>query len=103
MTPTIDYDELVRNYHASLTTVLRGFKAGEAFLDTWVPDDDHHKSILNLVESGESAGLDGVIISIGATTRKSLDLAKLELMIERIGTIRAEADGEALVLEVRYE
>jgi hypothetical protein len=103
VTPRVDYDELVRSYHGSLTTVLRGFTAGEEFLDTWVPDDDHHKSILNLVESGESAGLDGVIISIGATTRRSLDLAKLQLMIEPIGTVRTQADGEALVLEVRYE
>lgn len=103
MKPRIDYDELVRSYHESLTTVLRGFNAGAGFLDTWVPDDDPHKSILNLIESGGSAGLDGIIISIGAHTRKSLDLAKLKLMIESIGTIRTDADGEALVLEVHYE
>lgn len=102
MIPTIDYDKLVHAYHESLTTVLRGFTAGEAFLDIWVPDDDPHKSILNLVESGETAGLDGIVISIGANTHQSLDLARLSRMLEGFGTTQMTDDGEVFLLEVRY-
>jgi len=102
MRATVDYEELVRSYRDSLTTVLRGFTAGADFLDIWVPDDDHHKSILNLVESAESAGLDGVSIRIGADTLRGLDLAKLEVMIGKLATVRAQPDGDGVVLEIHY-
>ncbi len=98
----VDYEDLVRAYRASLATVLRGFKAGPDFLDLWVPDDDHHKSILNLVESAESAGLNGVSIYVGADTLAGLNLAQLEKMIGSIARVRVAPDGDGILLEINY-
>ena len=99
-TAVIDYEQLVRAYRESLTTVLRGFSAGADFLDMWVPDDDHHKSILNLIESAESAGVEQVSIRVGAETLKGLDLGKLERMTAQLATIRAKPDGDGVILEI---
>jgi len=99
-TVTVDYEELVRAYRESLTTVLRGFSAGADFLDMWVLDDDHHKSILNLIESAESSGVEQVSIRVGADTLKGLDLAKLERMVGQLATIQVKSDGDGVILEI---
>lgn len=98
----VDYDELLRTYQDSLVTVLRGFTAGADFLDLWVPDDDHHKSILGLVESAGSAGLDSISIRIGAEIVKTLNFAELEEMIGQFGAVHTVADGDAVLLEILY-
>jgi len=100
--PTVDYDRLVHAYKDSLVTTLRGFTPGADFLALWVPDDDHHKSILNLVESAESAGLKGVSVRIGAETARTLDVTRLESMLADFGTVRAAADGDGILLEIAY-
>lgn len=101
-TVTVDYEELVRAYREALTTVLRGFSAGADFLDMWVLDDDHHKSILNLIESAESAGVKRICIRVGANTLKGLDLAKLERMVGQLATIQVTSDDDGVILEIHY-
>jgi hypothetical protein len=100
--PRIDYDELVSNYHENLLTVLRGFSAGSAFLDTWVPDSDDHTSLLNLVESAHAAGLAALSVEIGSVTWDRLDLDKLTRLLAPLASVRAEPIGERTLLEVRF-
>ena len=45
----LDYDKLVETYSANLDVNLRGFKAADEMLDTWVPDEDHVRSLSSLV------------------------------------------------------
>jgi hypothetical protein len=96
----IDYERLVEDYNKSLTTVLRGFKAGAEFLETWVPDEDDLKSILNILEAAEGDGVKEILIYIGSTTLRNLDLGRLKEFAGRAGVVEIDANGEGVNLKV---
>jgi hypothetical protein len=99
---TVDYDEVTKAYNESLTTVLRGFRPAVELLETWVPDEDHARSILNLIEAAESAGLDTISVYIGPDTLRMLNLASLKELAGRCGKVHTEASGEGTSLHVSF-
>ena len=46
-----NYEDLLTDYDHSIENKLRGFRQTFEMLDLWVPDEDHEKRILNLIES----------------------------------------------------
>lgn len=77
MTVDFDYEQLVAAFNHSLNTQLRGHGSENRYLETWVPDEDPVKGILNMVESALSAGCDELRIAfspalIGADARRAL-------------------------------
>lgn len=101
MTPILDYEAMVRTYRDSLTTVLRGFRPGDApFLDTWVPDDDHHLSLLSLIEAAESSGVANMSVYLGPETLQSLDFERLDALTQDVADLHTETQGDGTLLHV---
>src|SRR3989338_4243077 len=98
----VDYERLAEEYKESLTTVLRGFKAGAEFLETWVPDEDDLQSILNILEAAEVDGLGKISVYIGSDTLRNLDLRKLAEFAAKVGAVKIEANGEGINLNVSF-
>jgi hypothetical protein len=102
----LDYDKLVTEYQASLTTVLRGFRAqqdGPSFLETWVPSEDDAESLVGLVDAAAQAGLGALKVRFGAASRARLGDASLQSIFERFSAPAwVEKDG-ALEVAIRLD
>jgi len=98
----LDYESLVSSYNENLLTVLRSFRVGHEFLELWVPDDDPHKSILNLAEAAESSGLPGLALTIGPEVRAKLDVDRLSSMVGGIGSLSVQPRAECSLLEFTF-
>jgi NifU-like protein involved in Fe-S cluster formation len=95
----LEYERLVDDYNASLFATLRHHRSSEA-LEIWVPDDDPAKSILNMVEAAELAGVPELRIRVGPQTLARLDVDALEDAANRHGRFAFERDGERAVIAI---
>jgi hypothetical protein len=96
-TVVFDYEEMVERYNTALFNTLRHHQASDE-LDTWVPDDDPLRSILNMVEAAEISGLAALTVRVGPATLAALDLENLRAQLARLGTVEITiANGAALV------
>jgi hypothetical protein len=95
----LDYEALVEEYNKNLFLVLRGYRSAE-YLDTWVPDENPFKGVLNMIEAAELTGTAEIAIQLGAATLKTLDLPALEAAAARIGSVSLERRGDGAVLRV---
>jgi len=98
----VDYDQLVSAYKESLTTVLRGFRPPAELLETWVPDEDDAKSILNIIEAAEGAGLAGISIRVSTYKFGRLDLPSLQEAAGRRGKVDSAPSGDAILFNVWF-
>jgi hypothetical protein len=99
----IDYDALVDAYRRSLTSVLRRFRPGdfnEAFLETWVPDEDDGKSIEGIFEAASAAKVPRVALRLAEATLLRLTEARLVAIGARFGVATLSREGEAIVIDV---
>jgi len=97
----LDYDNLVRDYRAGLIDRLRGFSVAHAFLELWVPDDDLHRSLVNLVQAAREANRDELDLRLGPSTAEGLDEARLRAAMRHsanLTVIRDAAGGMLLRL-----
>jgi hypothetical protein len=96
-TEVFDYEVMVERYNTALFNTLRHHLASDE-LDTWVPDDDPLRSILNMIEAAESSGLASLAVRVGPATLASLDLEGLRAQLSGLGRVEITAeDGGALV------
>lgn len=93
----LNYEELSADFNQKLVTQLRGHGAGSEYLETWVPDEDPVMSILNMVESAQSAGLASMTIRFAATTMTEAQRNALLSEISRI------ADAELVAAGASYD
>ncbi len=96
----LDYESLIDQYNDSLATVLRGFRPAAAYLETWVPDSDPAKSVLNLVEAAEAGGVESVALFLGPATVRDLELGRLMTLLGAIGVAEVKQERDGLVLRV---
>jgi hypothetical protein len=94
----LDYEALVEEYNKNLFLVLRGHRSAE-YLDTWVPDENPLKGVLNMLEAAELTGTPEIAIRLGQATLRTLDLAALEAAAARIGSVSIEP-GDEVILRV---
>ena len=94
----LDYETLVEEYNNGLTTVLRGFRGGTNFLEMWVPDEDVAKSVVNLAEAAEAAGVPAVTLFIGPQALGGLDLDRLRSMMAGLARVDAHHKNGGLLL-----
>jgi len=80
----LDYEALMADFNQKLVTQLRGHAADNEYLETWVPDEDPVKSILNMVEAALSSGLDEMQIRFAAATMTERQRAEL---LKEVGAI----------------
>jgi hypothetical protein len=98
----VDYDQVTGGYESGLNTQLRGFRGGARFLEHWVHDPDPVKSIINMVEAAETAGLADVTVVLGARTQAAVDMARLDKLAAELGQVAKEERPEGLALTVRF-
>lgn len=84
----LNYEPLMADFNRKLVTQLRGHAADNEFLETWVPDEDPVKSILNMVEAALSGGLDRMQIRFAATTMTDRQRADLLAAVSTIASAR---------------
>ncbi len=97
----IDYEKLVQDYETGLTTTLRGFRPGLEFIDSWVPDEDVAKSILNLIEAASMAGESGIRplrLFLNSKTAPQLDASHLQVLAANLARIEPNQNKDGSVL-----
>lgn len=87
----LQYEQLVEAYEDSLLTKLRGHRAGAAFLEMWVPDEDPVKSILNMFEAAEAARQSEVSVRVLHTTLPPARHAELRAAAVGLGHVEVES------------
>jgi NifU-like protein involved in Fe-S cluster formation len=80
----LDYDKLVEAYNTNLDVTLRGFRPAEEMLDTWVPDEDPIRSLVNLVEAAQLCGSKSVSVRVA---NKTLEPHSAESVKEKLGSL----------------
>ena len=95
----LDYEALVAEYNKNLFLVLRGHRSAE-YLDTWVPDENPLKGVLNMLEAAELSGTPEIAIRLGEATLRALDVSALETAASRIGSVSIDRTGDHAVLRV---
>ena len=83
---TINLDEVIESYETGLVDKLRQFGVGGDLFETWVPDPNPAKSIINLMDASHDAGLPANLVVVAS--RKILDHLAL-------ANLRSELDGRA--------
>lgn len=80
----LDYSRLVSDFEAKLVTQLRNHSAKTTFLESWVPDQDPVKSVLNMVEAAAAYGQAEMAVRFGAA---ALSVAQLRALITEISPL----------------
>jgi hypothetical protein len=100
VTTALNYEELVEDFKRKLLTQLRGHSADAEYLETWVPEDDPVKSILNIVESAQAYGRDEVRVSVAKTTMNTEQQRDLLQLIAPIGRATVTDRGQTCEIAV---
>ena len=101
MDDVLNYEDLVARFNESLLTNLRQHGADAEGLDTWVPDEDPVKSLLNMVEAAELAGRETLAVRLRAETMDAAQRAALLDAVADLGRAAFTPDGDGFVLTVR--
>jgi 3-hydroxyisobutyrate dehydrogenase-like beta-hydroxyacid dehydrogenase len=95
----LSYEKLVADFETKLVTQLRSFVAGAEFLETWVPDDDPVKSILNMVEAAEAYGRGDIAVRVSTGTLPGSRIDALRSTIGALGRLEAHPyEGDTLIV-----
>lgn len=70
----LNYQELVDGYYDNLNNNLRNFKGGPGFLETWVHDEDHNRSILEILDLAHSHGIAALQINLPQDVVRHINL-----------------------------
>ena len=88
----ISLDEIIESYERGLLDQLRGFGVEGELFETWVPDPDPTKSILNLVESAVAAGISAQLsIRVSEAIIDNVCLQTLSDELKGLAQMRVEA------------
>lgn len=96
----LDYDKLVEAYNTNLDVTLRGFRPAEEMLDTWVPDEDPIRSLVNLVEAAQLCGSKSISVRV---LKKTLEPESPESVNEELGSLGESGfvpDQDAVVFTI---
>jgi hypothetical protein len=96
----LDYEQLTAQYQDDLFHLLRGHGSLD-YLEIWVPDADHVKSLLNMVEAAQSCGRDHLVVDIAETTMNSIDTSRLRGVLDSFGTVALQPSPHGMRLCVR--
>ena len=95
--------KLVSSYMEGLMSKLRGFGPEESFLDMWVPDSDHGKSILNMIESASMHGLSTLTIEIQSPEVQ--DTLQIDQLVQDLNkSVRAEyrKSNQSIFIDIAF-
>jgi hypothetical protein len=84
----LKYDELVAAYYENLNENLRHFRGGPGFLETWVHDEDHGRSLLGIIDLAHGEGIAELQIELNPEVASGLDLEWLRKEISGMGALQ---------------
>lgn len=83
----LNYQELVEGYYDNLNNNLRNFKGGPGFLETWVHDEDHNRSILEILDLAHSHGISTLKIALPSDVSGQINLDWLRRNAYEYGSV----------------
>jgi hypothetical protein len=97
----INYRELVNAYYENLNENLRHFRGGPGFLETWVHDEDHARSLLAILDLAQAEGVEELEIELPQDIsfsfewlrREAASLGRVELKNSTLYFKRGENSG----------
>jgi hypothetical protein len=98
-TGVFEYEAMVERYSTALFQTLRHHQA-PGDLDTWVPDADPLRGILNVVEAAEIAGRASIAIRVGSATLAELDVDELAARLAELGHVDITRSGDGMLIAV---
>lgn len=101
MADAVKYEELVEAFERNLVSVLRGHSADVEYLEMWVPDENHAKSILNMVEAAQAFGREEISIRVSLDTAAAIDMAGLKTVLSCLGQIEIEFGETGVLIHAR--
>lgn len=100
---TVDYDALVKNYYEGLFNKLRNFTPGPEFLDTWVHDENHERSIYGIFEAAESAKLPSLSLTVNKAILATLNVPSLKQDLSRLGVVTLSEKEEQTQFNMEFK
>ncbi len=94
----LNYQDLVVGYYDNLNNNLRNFKGGPGFLETWVHDEDHNRSLLEIFDLAREHGVDSLKITLSSDVTTELNLDWLRRSASAYGAL--DLDGQELTFNV---
>lgn len=88
----LNYQELVKDYYENLNNNLRNFKGGPGFLETWVHDEDHNRSLLEILDLAHSNGVASLRIHLPKEVSMGLNLDWLRRSAKDFGSLNLSDD-----------
>ncbi|MGE4132081.1 MAG: hypothetical protein AB7F86_10625 [Bdellovibrionales bacterium] len=70
----LKYQELVEGYYDNLNNNLRNFKGGPGFLETWVHDEDHNRSLLEILDLAHENGISDLKVDLPKDVASEVNL-----------------------------
>ena len=96
----IQYEELIKDYYENLNTNLRNFRGGPGFLESWVHDEDHTRSLLGIFDLASENKVDEVQILLSPDIMQSVNFSFLSNEISP-SSLKQEVQNEQVVLTFR--
>ena len=97
----IDLDEITSSYEVGLIDKLRHFGLEAEFLETWVPDPDPVKSVINLVDAAvEGSVADVIDLKFSGTLIRDESLDNLVDQLKATLTVGLDRDREGITLSL---
>ena len=93
----IQYSELITDYYENLNTNLRNFRGGPGFLESWVHDEDHTRSLLGIFDLAAENKIDEVQVLLSPEVMSSVDFSYLSNEISP-SSLKQEIQDQQVVL-----
>lgn len=87
---TLNYCDLIKAYYEGLHTKLRNFSVGPDFLETWVHDENHSRSVLGILEAALQAKIDMLTVQIGEEFADEIDVDWIQKKLGREAKLSTE-------------
>jgi hypothetical protein len=97
---TIDYNNLVKGYYDGLVNNLRNFSPGPEFLESWVHDEDHERSLFGIFEAAKDAGLTSLSVTVEPPFCDDLNMNSLNKELSHLGKTKIESQSDKAVITV---
>jgi hypothetical protein len=97
----LDHDRLAEEFFSGLLTQLRNHGTEQDCLETWVPDENPVKSVLNMVEAVAMAGRNAVGVALESSRLAPEQVTELTNLLERLGYVEVNAGYDRLLVTVK--
>ncbi|MED5578738.1 MAG: hypothetical protein VX794_01775 [Nitrospinota bacterium] len=95
-----NYEDLLADYVNNIDNKLRGFRQSFDMLDMWVPDEDHEKSILNLIESVQISGKEEFKIFLSKEIVQKIDLMALKKTLSSFANLKTISFDNGIEIQI---